>query len=211
MNYHLQASILDSWIHSFVYVRNVCAHHSRLWDKILAIAPQLPPGKLWDPVRSGNKRLYCIAMTLNWMLAHDSVDQTMHAEWKSTLSKLVACLFARFPQFQGLTGFPPDWENLEVMEIGLIRGTGLHSVGRPHSVCLPSFGVAGLIRGGGLPRPQISGGPPRPQARPIGHWQHWNWQHFHIGNIFHPQKNFFVHTLAPRSGIWYTISMRLTG
>ncbi len=111
---HLQASILDSWIHSFVYVRNVCAHHSRLWDKILAIAPQLPPGKLWDPVRSGNKRLYCIAMTLNWMLAHDSVDQTMHAEWKSTLSKLVACLFARFPQFQRLTGFPPDWENLEV-------------------------------------------------------------------------------------------------
>jgi len=27
------------------------------------------------------------------------------------------------------------------------------------------FGVAGL------------------RARPIGHWQHWNWQHFHIGNI----------------------------
>ncbi len=21
------------------------------------------------------------------------------------------------------------------------------------------------------------------RARPIGHWQHWNWQHFHIGNI----------------------------
>ena len=24
-----------------------------------------------------------------------------------------------------------------------------------------------------------------PRARPIGHWQHWNWQHFHIGNILH--------------------------
>ena len=21
---------------------------------------------------------------------------------------------------------------------------------------------------------------------PIGHWQHWDWQHFHIGNIFPP-------------------------
>lgn len=114
INYHLQASILDSWIHSFVYVRNVCAHHSRLWDKVLAIAPQLPPGKLWDPVRSGNKRLYCIAMTLNWMLAHDSIDQGIHLEWKLALSKLIACLFARFPKFQGLTGFPHDWENLEV-------------------------------------------------------------------------------------------------
>ena len=27
------------------------------------------------------------------------------------------------------------------------------------------------------------------RARPIGHWQHWNWQHFHIGNILTaPQK-----------------------
>ncbi len=24
---------------------------------------------------------------------------------------------------------------------------------------------------------------PASRARPIGHWQHWNWQHFHIGNI----------------------------
>ena len=35
------------------------------------------------------------------------------------------------------------------------------------------------------------------RARPIGHWQHWNWQHFHIGNIFHPPKNFFARPLAP--------------
>ena len=49
------------------------------------------------------------------------------------------------------------------------------STARPRGGSGASFGVAGFIRGGG---------PPRPQARPIGHWQHWNWQHFHIGNIF---------------------------
>lgn len=26
-------TVLESWIHSFVYVRNICAHHSRLWNK----------------------------------------------------------------------------------------------------------------------------------------------------------------------------------
>ena len=32
----------SSWIHSIVYIRNVCAHHSRLWNKKLSIAPILP-------------------------------------------------------------------------------------------------------------------------------------------------------------------------
>lgn len=32
----------QSWLHSMTYVRNVCAHHSRLWNKKLRIAPQIP-------------------------------------------------------------------------------------------------------------------------------------------------------------------------
>ena len=63
---------------------------------------------------------------------------------------------------------------------------------RPHSVCPPTFGVAGFIRGVGLPCPQIPAGL---RARPIGHWQHWNWQHFHIGNIFLLPKNFLCAAL----------------
>ena len=39
------------------------------------------------------------------------------------------------------------------------------------------FGVAGL---------HARKSPAGLHARPIGHWQHWNWQHSHIGNIFHP-------------------------
>ena len=66
------------------------------------------------------------------------------------------------------------------------------ALSRPHT-----FGVAGLIRGGGLPRPQIPAGL---RARPIGHWQHWNWQHFHIGNIFTtPQKTFSRAALRRRT------------
>lgn len=32
--YGLQPSIFQSWMHHFVYVRNLCAHHSRLWDRV---------------------------------------------------------------------------------------------------------------------------------------------------------------------------------
>ena len=114
MQYSLQASTLDSWIHTFVYVRNICAHHSRLWDKILAIAPQLPPGKIWDSVRPAGNKIYSVAMLLNWMLAHDSFDKAVHAAWKQRLERLMDKFSTRFPALLPLTGFPQGWKSFDV-------------------------------------------------------------------------------------------------
>lgn len=36
----LHHSLLISWLESFVYIRNICAHHSRLWNIILTIKPE---------------------------------------------------------------------------------------------------------------------------------------------------------------------------
>jgi abortive infection bacteriophage resistance protein len=36
----LSIDILESWLHSLSYVRNICAHHSRLWNKRLQITPK---------------------------------------------------------------------------------------------------------------------------------------------------------------------------
>lgn len=41
--YHLQPQTLKSWLHHLVYVRNLCAHHARLWDRVFAIKADLPP------------------------------------------------------------------------------------------------------------------------------------------------------------------------
>jgi abortive infection bacteriophage resistance protein len=38
----LDDSTFSSWLHSFTYVRNLCAHHSRFWNKRLGISPQIP-------------------------------------------------------------------------------------------------------------------------------------------------------------------------
>jgi len=35
--------IFASWLHSLNYLRNVCAHHSRLWNRNIAVQPRLPP------------------------------------------------------------------------------------------------------------------------------------------------------------------------
>ena len=107
--YALQASTLDSWMHTFVYVRNICAHHSRLWDKTLAISPQIPPGKMWDVVRNASNKLYAVAMLLNWMLAHDSIASGVHRLWKLRFEKTMEAYKKRFPALMRHTGFPADW------------------------------------------------------------------------------------------------------
>jgi abortive infection bacteriophage resistance protein len=38
----LNDSILSSWLHSIVYLRNICAHHSRLWNREMRIQPVIP-------------------------------------------------------------------------------------------------------------------------------------------------------------------------
>lgn len=34
--------ILESWMHSFAHLRNICAHHGRLWNRRLTTIPQIP-------------------------------------------------------------------------------------------------------------------------------------------------------------------------
>ena len=113
-HYSLQASTLDSWIHTFVYVRNICAHHSRLWDKKFSISPQIPPGKKWDVVRVSSNKLYAIVMLLNWMLAHDSFGKEVHTDWKKRFTRIFDAFANRFPTLIKYTGFPGDWKENDI-------------------------------------------------------------------------------------------------
>lgn len=41
----VSAPLLGSWLHTLTTVRNICAHHSRLWNRELGIKPELPKSK----------------------------------------------------------------------------------------------------------------------------------------------------------------------
>ena len=49
-------TVLISWLHMLVYVRNVSAHHARLWNKKLRIAAKMPQKTLY-PWVSPSKNL----------------------------------------------------------------------------------------------------------------------------------------------------------
>ena len=41
-HFGLADKVFSSWLHSIVYLRNVCAHHSRLWNRAMSIQPLMP-------------------------------------------------------------------------------------------------------------------------------------------------------------------------
>lgn len=71
--------IVSSWLHSLSYVRNVCAHHSRLWNRELAIKPALPAlSPAWPYRVRSNERLYCILVIVRHVLLRVSPRCNWH-------------------------------------------------------------------------------------------------------------------------------------
>ena len=58
----VEGVVFDSWLLTLNTVRNICAHHSRLWNRVLGVKPMIPRAKhdaRWHtPVRVGNERAF---------------------------------------------------------------------------------------------------------------------------------------------------------
>jgi len=69
--FDLHYTVFTSWLHSLTYVRNICAHHSRLWNKDLAVEPERlkkPVGKWVGPRYNNSKRMFYFLCLLKYLL-----------------------------------------------------------------------------------------------------------------------------------------------
>lgn len=69
--FQVHQTVFQSWLHSLTYVRNICAHHSRLWNKDLAVEPTLllKPKSDWVGNRyNNNKRTFYFICILKYLL-----------------------------------------------------------------------------------------------------------------------------------------------
>ncbi len=55
----IKKGIAVSWLHHLTYVRNLCAHHSRLWNRIFAIRPMLPHNIGWGITPDKADNIFC--------------------------------------------------------------------------------------------------------------------------------------------------------
>ena len=103
--YGVSDSVFEPWLHSIVYVRNICAHHSRLWNKTLRIQPLFPRKVngifISESVR--NNRLYYVLCIIQHLLLIVNPNTTFQERLKALLAEFHNVDIAAM-------GFPLNWD-----------------------------------------------------------------------------------------------------
>jgi abortive infection bacteriophage resistance protein len=105
--YRMQPLNFVSCLHHLVYIRNLCAHHARLWDRQWTIKPTLPPGKLWSaPLLPGNDHLFTSLLLQKVFMQPCTAEQTFVTDWQRRVETLLQSRVPECPeplQHMGLT------------------------------------------------------------------------------------------------------------
>lgn len=96
---------LENWLHVLTYVRNVCAHHSRLWNRELAIRPDQMLQSEWQaPWLLRLDRVFAILLILSYLLQRLGNG----AAWRTEVTALLAPMAAQ-PRWRTAMGMPAHW------------------------------------------------------------------------------------------------------
>lgn len=101
-----QHEILESWMKAINALRNSCAHHGRVWNRVMPVMPQMPTRMKSDWIRVVSQpanRFYHIFCCVTYWLNAVSPDNSLICDFKSLLNKYSNVDTAAM-------GFPNQWE-----------------------------------------------------------------------------------------------------
>lgn len=105
-DYDISDSVLQSWLVALNGTRNICAHHGRLWNRLLGYKPLIPKQRKhpnWhEPIEVTNDRMFGILTILKYMMNHIAPQSSWANRFKLLLSK-----YPDIPITQ--MGFPENW------------------------------------------------------------------------------------------------------
>ncbi len=104
--FDLHPPVFVSWLRTLGYIRNACAHHMRLWDRMISVRPKLPNARHhpeWhSPVKIRGERIFTILTILQYLMSY----ATPHVDFRSKLLALLA-------EYDDIPlspmGFPENW------------------------------------------------------------------------------------------------------
>lgn len=107
--FNIPSFVLESWLKTLNYIRNLCAHHSRLWNRTLAIKPLIPKIHIqprWHSpvqIKSSQHQMFSVLSLLNYLLRIIAPQ----SEWTSRLENLLE----KYPEVDiSKIGFPTNWK-----------------------------------------------------------------------------------------------------
>lgn len=102
-----QHEILESWMKSVNALRNACAHHSRIWNRVMPVMPQMPSSLNHSWISNRPllaNRLYAILCCMVYWLNAISSGNTLAKDFKDLLDA--------YPNVDARAmGFPEDWRD----------------------------------------------------------------------------------------------------
>lgn len=103
---------LVSFLHHLAIIRNISAHHGRLWNREFRFSFKLPKHRPQDLPSSLNpgtpRKIYNTLVVLAYFL--DQISPTHH--WRKKLKELMAVATAKQP----IMGFPTNWQELPIWD-----------------------------------------------------------------------------------------------
>lgn len=104
----VSARVLESWLITLNTIRNICAHHGRLWNRGIGTRPIIPTAKKhleWhEPFSIRNDNLLGILSILSFLLERVAPDTS----WRTKLFEL---LETRSPDELNRMGFTMGWKD----------------------------------------------------------------------------------------------------
>jgi abortive infection bacteriophage resistance protein len=109
--FEVDESVLSSWLLSLNTVRNICAHHARLWNRELGTHPRIPNKRPeWNsPQRVPGKRIFPVLTICRWSLARIAPQSS----WNQRCSELIDRA-AEIPLVS--MGFPAWWRECPIWQ-----------------------------------------------------------------------------------------------
>lgn len=102
-------NVLDSWLLTLNTIRNICAHHSRLWNRQLGTKPKIPAkDERWHkPIEVSNERVFGVLTLLKYCLDRIAPQ----SKWQKRLEHLLS----EFPAIPlASMGIPADWRKCPI-------------------------------------------------------------------------------------------------
>jgi abortive infection bacteriophage resistance protein len=107
--YGVQPQVLCSWLHHLSYVRNICAHHGRIWDRAWSIKPMFPRSERWSGTDAPDaSRRLATLLVLKSMLDRCHGQEANVGAWMARAEQALA----RLPSAPGARerlGVPGAW------------------------------------------------------------------------------------------------------
>ena len=114
--YKISDRVLESWLRALNGVRNICAHHGRLWNRELGYKPMIPKRNKhpeWhEPVDISNNRVFAILTILKYFMNLIAPQ----SKWTERFEHLLI----EYPEIPLLPmGFPTNWRECSIWKGGV--------------------------------------------------------------------------------------------